>query len=193
MNTHQSSKPEHLRADAEQRIRSGTAPSTAGWAAGPEALALLYRLASDPETSLDALKLLHELQTHQVELDLQNAQLLESELELERRMGHFQSLYDEAPAAYVVIGQDGRISRANRTACKLFGLSMDQLQDHRLSSLLSPASRSIAVAALEAATADDSRESVPVMTKDERSCVMVAGKAPDSDDLLTILIPALTT
>ena len=187
MNTHTPNQPEYLRADAEQRLRGGTAPATAGWAAGPEALALLYRLASHPDSSSDALKMLHELQTHQVELDLQHAQLLDSEQELERRIGHFQCLYDEAPAAYLVIGKDGRVVRTNRAACELFGLESDQLQGCRLISLLSQASQSITSAAMDAASSHDATESVDVMTKDDRPCVMVSGKCPDNDDLLMIL------
>ena len=55
-----------LRIDAETRLSSGKAPLANGWTLNPDTLALLYRLASNPDTASDGLKLLHELQTHQV-------------------------------------------------------------------------------------------------------------------------------
>ena len=70
MDTTKSIGTEQLRADAEARLRTGTAPATAGWGVGTEALSLLYRLASDPERSGDALKLLHESKFDPVSLGL---------------------------------------------------------------------------------------------------------------------------
>ena len=64
-----------LRQAAEDSLKQGTTPPTKGWSISADALALLYRLASNPDSAGDALKLLHELQAHQVELDLQHEQL----------------------------------------------------------------------------------------------------------------------
>jgi PAS domain-containing protein len=83
---------------------------------------LLYRLSSDPASASDALKLLHELQTHQVELDLQHAQLLESENELHAQLAHYRALYEQAPIGYLVLEGDGRILQSNRAAAELLGL-----------------------------------------------------------------------
>ena len=149
MTTTRPNPMEQLRADAERQLQNGTTQVSEAYGLGTEALSSLYRLASDPERSGDALKLLHELQTHQVELDLQHAQLAENEQELAGQLGHFQALYDHAPAAYLVLGRDGRILRSNRAASKLFGLDAGQLEDHMLSSLLSQESKPALQAALE--------------------------------------------
>ena len=63
-----------LRQSAVERLVKGIAPATRGSSLGTEALTLLHGLASTPQTASDALKLLHELQVHQVELDLQHEQ-----------------------------------------------------------------------------------------------------------------------
>lgn len=71
-----------LRQRAEGRLEEGMAPATLGWSTGTGALTLLHRLAGDPASAGDALKLLHELQVHQVELDLQHEQMEQQLLEL---------------------------------------------------------------------------------------------------------------
>ncbi|NEZ05021.1 PAS domain S-box protein [Wenzhouxiangella sp. XN201] len=193
MTTSKRNGPEHLRADAEGRLRSGTAPATAGWALEAETLSLLYRLASNPESSADALKLLHELQTHQVELDLQHAQLAENEHELALQLAHFQVLFDHAPAGYLVLGRDSRILRANRAASKVFGLEVGQLKDHMLTSLLSPESRCAALAALENAETGDETKVVQVEALDSRRLGLSTGMAPGEDAILALVFPEAPT
>lgn len=187
MTTTNPNKPAHLRADAEGRLRTGTAPSTAGWAVESETLSLLYRLASNPESSGDALKLLHELQTHQVELDLQHAQLTESEHELALQLAHFQALYDHAPAGYLILGQDGRILSSNHAACNLFGLDAGRLKGHMLTSLLSPESKPAVLAALENAGASGPDGATQVQALDSRPLGLLTGLAPGKDAVLALV------
>ncbi len=189
MTTRKPNTSVQLRADAEGRLRDGTAPPTKGGGIGTEALSLLYRLASDPNTSGDALQLLHELQTHQVELDLQHAQLAENEHELALQVAHFQALFDHAPAGYLVLGMDGRILRSNRTASELFGLDADQLENHMLSSLLSPESRPAILTALENAATGNITEAVRVKSLDSRPFGLFAGMAPGEDAVLALVCP----
>jgi PAS domain S-box-containing protein len=193
MTTKKPTGPEQLRADAEQRLRTGTAPGSAGWTVGADALSLLYRLASDPDRSADAQKLLHELQTHQVELDLQRAQLAENENELARQLSHFQSLYDHAPAGYLVLGLDGRILRSNQSAGELLGMDADQLEDHMLTSLLSPESRPTILAALKNAGAGGATEAIRVQALDTRPLNLSTGMAPGQDAILVLMLPESPT
>ncbi len=193
MKTSNSTSPESLRTDAEGRLRTGTAPSTAGWAIGPEALSLLYQLASDPDRSADAQKLLHELQTHQVELDLQHEQMAENESELSQHLNHFQALFDHAPGGYLVLGRDGRILRTNRTACALFGLDADQLEDHMLTCLLSPESRPAIQTALENAGNGKTTGVTRVQALDSRPLGLLSGMAPGEDAVLALVFPESPT
>ncbi len=189
MNTHTTGSPEHLRADAEGRLRSGAVPRSAGWTIGAEALSLLYRLASDPERSGDAQKLLHELQTHQVELDLQHLQLAESEGELARQLGHFECLYQQAPAAYLVLGLDGRILRANRRAQDLLGPGRDGIEGILLTSLLSSDNASSIRSALENAGHGSATETVQAQTTGLLGLRLLVSMAPARDALLVLLLP----
>lgn len=110
-----------LRQRAQQQLAAGTAPTTRAGGVGVEALALLHRLASNPDSAADALKLLHELQVHQVELDLQQAQLEFTERELAGELAHYRALFEHAPVAHCVIDEGGRILRCNRAGIGLLG------------------------------------------------------------------------
>jgi PAS domain-containing protein len=126
-----------LRAEAEQRLktRSGLPPSTSS--ASSDALATLYQLASDPARAGDVLKLLHELQVHQVELDLQFHQLEANEQELSKALARYQTFYDCAPVGYLAVGFDGHIIEGNLAAARLLGVEPYQFDGRRLDSFLS--------------------------------------------------------
>lgn len=179
--------PEQLRADAESRLRSRSAPSSAGWTINTETLSLLYRLASDPDSGSDALKLLHELQTHQVELDLQHVQLMENDQELSARLAHYQCLYEEAPAGYLVLDRDGRILQSNQAATRLFGLDVGQLKGHFLASLLSPDNRQALKAMLD--DPGSASQIVQVLALDSRRLRLVYSIATQDDAILVMVFP----
>ena len=69
----------------------------------------------------DLLHLVHELEVHQVELELQNDELRRAQAELEASRDQFADLYDSAPVAYVTLNAKGTIERANRAAHALIG------------------------------------------------------------------------
>jgi PAS domain S-box-containing protein len=110
-----------LRLEAETRLRQGLAPPTRGWSVGADTLTLLYRLASAPDTAADALKLLSELQTHQVELDLQHDELEAGQQELAQALAHYRTLFEFAPVGYLVVGLDGQVLEGNRVGAELLG------------------------------------------------------------------------
>ena len=133
--------PTLLRQDAEARLKSCTAPRSAGWVFGTDALTLLYNLASSPDKSADAVKLLHELQTHQVELDLQYEQLEANEHALAEDLARYKALFDYAPAGYFMVSLDGHIIDGNLAGAELFGMDRDDLGACPVSIFLAPESR----------------------------------------------------
>ncbi|MCG6117890.1 MAG: PAS domain-containing protein [Aquimonas sp.] len=142
--------PSGLRALARQRLSAGIAPPSRGWGVSVEALALLHRLASDPDSAADALKLLHELQVHQVELDLQQAQLEVSERELSETLARYQGLHTLAPLAYFVLDSQGRVQECSPAAAKLLAAASEDVCGRPFRELLRTASRAQFGALLEA-------------------------------------------
>jgi hypothetical protein len=70
---------------------------------------------SGPKSATDYQKVLHELQIHQIELELQNAELLESRDRSEFLLNKFTELYDFAPVGYFSLDKKGIILEVNLT------------------------------------------------------------------------------
>lgn len=130
-----------LRSAAEDRLRSGTAPFTNGLPSGTQALTLLHRLASDPARATDALKLLHELQVHQVELDLQQEQIEQERRLYEESLDAYIGLFEFAPFAYLTLDSDGKLLDANRVGAEWLGVPRDEWLRRQVRAFFAPESR----------------------------------------------------
>ena len=67
----------------------------------------------------DTQKLLHELQVHQIELEMQNEELQEANLAAEKALRKYTVLYDFAPAGYLTLTREGIITDLNFTAAEM--------------------------------------------------------------------------
>jgi len=69
--------------------------------------------------NLDPIRLLHELQVHKIELELQNEELLSANRELESLRVRYQSLYELAPVGYLTLSMAGDIVDLNERAVEM--------------------------------------------------------------------------
>ena len=67
-------------------------------------------------------KVMHDLNVHQIELEMQNDELRRAQLELEIARSRYFDLYDLAPVGYCTLSANGLILEANLTAATLLGL-----------------------------------------------------------------------
>nr|WP_319563296.1 EAL domain-containing protein [uncultured Rhodoferax sp.] len=81
-----------------------------------------------------AQKLLHELQVHQIELEMQNDELRQAHETLEHTRARYFDLYDLAPVGYVTLAGSGRILEANLTVATMLGVHRSALVEHFLHS-----------------------------------------------------------
>jgi PAS domain S-box-containing protein len=81
---------------------------------------------------------LHELQVHQIELELQNAQLRASEAALEEAKARYFDLYDLAPVGYCTINSSGKTVLANLTLATLLGVTRTLLLTRPLTRFIAP-------------------------------------------------------
>jgi len=99
---------EGMRLRAEGRLKSRTA----------------YFAEPSPE---EAQALIHELQVHQIELEMQNEHLRQTQAELEAALAKYSDFYDFAPVAYLTLDERGLILEANLTAATMLGVERSGL------------------------------------------------------------------
>ena len=56
--------------------------------------------AQKPQSALETQRLMHELQVHQIQLEMQNEELQRSHAEVEEVLLRYTDLYDFAPVGY---------------------------------------------------------------------------------------------
>lgn len=86
----------------------------------------------------DSQKLIHELEVHQIELEMQNMELLESEERSRKATEKYTSLYDFAPMGYFTLNQDCRIKNVNLSGALLVGTERYLLHNNDFRKFISP-------------------------------------------------------
>ncbi len=78
-------------------------------------------------SSSDVNKLIHELQVHQIELEMQNEALKNSMMEIEEARRKYCELFDFAPVGYFTLDKNGLIIEANLAGSSLLGFEREAL------------------------------------------------------------------
>lgn len=184
-------KHSQLRHKAEARLKEGSAPPTKGVPTDESGLSLLYKLASSPESASDALRLLHELQVHQVELDLQTEQIETVQHELAEALTRYKGFYEFAPVGYFNVNHQGDIIEANLAGAALFGVSQSECHGRSIDNFLLPESRPMYLELLQRLRNGDASSSCEVLsggdTNATRRLQIVASVTPEGGSLLMIL------
>jgi signal transduction histidine kinase len=84
-------------------------------------------IKAEPVSVEEAQRLIHELRTHQIELEMQNEELRNTQLSLEDARKKYTDLYDFAPVGYFTFDNSGIVREANLT-----GASMLEVERSRL-------------------------------------------------------------
>lgn len=94
------------------------------------------QIISSQETVSDIKKLLHELQVHQIEIEMQNEELMKMQEELTYQKNKYSDLYDFAPVGYIVMDKNGKILDTNQSFCIMLGIPKSQMTTMNISQML---------------------------------------------------------
>ena len=72
-------------------------------------------------TAAETLKLIHEFEVHQIELEIQNQELTLAKEQAIIDCEKYIELYDLAPTGYFTLSRDGEIIQLNITGAKMLG------------------------------------------------------------------------
>jgi len=86
----------------------------------------------------DMQRLVHELQIHQIELEMQNEELRRTQVELEVARDRYADLYDFSPAGHLTLDTHGTIVEANLRVGALLGIKRKELIGQSLARFIAP-------------------------------------------------------
>src|ERR1017187_1542431 len=97
--------------------------------------------ANAPRSPHETQRLLHELQVHQIELEMQNEELRNSRAQVEAAVSRYTDIYDFAPVGYFTLKSDGVITQTNFAGARLLGLERARLVGKRFEPFVARADR----------------------------------------------------
>lgn len=109
---------------------------------------LIERRLEAPDKMADMQRLVHELQVHKIELELQNEELRAAQHEIEAGIRRYSDLYEFAPVGFFLLNRNGTIIEANLAGATLLGAPRLRLKGRLIHSYIYPASLSIFTALL---------------------------------------------
>ena len=75
----------------------------------------------------DTLELIHDLEVHQIELEMQNEELLRTRASALKTAEKYSELYDFSPSGYFTFSKVGEILKLNLRGANMLGMDKSQL------------------------------------------------------------------
>jgi PAS domain S-box-containing protein len=110
----------------------------------------------------EPLRLNHELQVHQIELEMQNEELHQAREVAETALEQYTDLYDFAPVGYFTLDRKGTISKVNLTGAGFVGVERSLLVSRRFSHFVTVEGRPAFNAFLEKVFTSPAKEACEV-------------------------------
>jgi len=111
-----------------------------------------------PISESDAMKLVHELEVHQIELEMQNEELTMARERAEIATEKYTRLYDFAPSGYFTLSSGGSILELNLVGAQMLGKERSRLINSSFGFFVSPDTQTIFLHFLEKVFAGGNKE-----------------------------------
>ena len=123
---------------------------------------VLAGLSHEARNAADPAGVAHDLQIHQIELELRNRELRQAQRALEESHDRYVDLYDFAPVAYASLTRQGRITQLNLTAAHVFGIERARGEGLHLGTRLVPGDGRALLSSLGRVLSTGEEESIEV-------------------------------
>ncbi|MFH0918719.1 MAG: PAS domain S-box protein [Fibrobacterota bacterium] len=90
---------------------------------------------------METTRLVHKLQAHEIELEMQNEELRQTHAHIETLLAQYADLYDFAPVGYMTLNRKGAIRQLNLTGARLLGIERSRLMNRRFNLFVAEADR----------------------------------------------------
>jgi DNA-binding CsgD family transcriptional regulator/PAS domain-containing protein len=123
-------------------INGGETTHTAALRRAAESKAASQPAGAEPVLNdWDAKRLFHELEVHQIELEMQHSELLESQRALDLLLEELTNLYDFAPVCYLTLDSEGSVQKCNFAAARCLGLPRAAINGQHFANFIAAADR----------------------------------------------------
>jgi len=85
------------------------------------------RIDNLSELRLEMDRLMHKLKVHQLELEMQQEELNQSSIALEKSREHYNNLYDFSPIGHLSLSKEGNVVEINLTCTRIFEINRSNL------------------------------------------------------------------
>jgi len=115
-----------------------------------------------PATMAEMQRIVHELEVHQIELEMQNEELQQARSELESFLAKYTDLYDFAPVGYFTLDKNGLILQVNLTGASMLGFDRSRLVEQNFLGLVTDDYQSIFTAFLAKIFSSQNKETAVI-------------------------------
>ncbi len=137
-------------------------------------------------------RMLHELEVHQIELELQNTELRRTRDELEVLLDKYTELYDFAPVGYFTLAAEGTIRLANLNGATMVGIGRSALIGRGFGMLISPEQRTGFKVFLKQVFASETKQTGEFQLADEnlatRIVTIEARRSPNGLECIAMIV-----
>ncbi|NTW70598.1 MAG: PAS domain S-box protein, partial [Chlorobiaceae bacterium] len=148
----------------------------------------------DPSTSPDEMmRMIHELEVHQIELEMQQMELVQTKDALEQSLKRSADLYDFAPLGYMTIARNSAILKVNLMATNMLGIERSRLHGRQLSDFILAEDLSAFTAFLDKVFKNDASKCCEVLRLDETAGKTQTRPGAGNVKPLTVCIDAIVS
>jgi diguanylate cyclase (GGDEF)-like protein/PAS domain S-box-containing protein len=122
----------------------------------------------------DRQKVLHELQVHQIELEMQNESLREARDAEDQALHRYTELFDFAPVGYLVLDPGSRIMQVNLRGASLLGLERLKLAGRLFSDFVSDEHRTAFTDCLTKAFKADDKQNCEILVQGSQRILWIS-------------------